>query len=139
MKTAQGSTNSETAETALGDGSVDNALLAESVQKTLGDLVGTIVLRNFLTEDEDLRVSLELLGQCLVQGITDGVLLDASTLSVGSGSEVDGASDGAGGLGEGGSERSLGGKGGSSGSGRKASSGTEESRHCESVNAEMSY
>jgi hypothetical protein len=39
VKTSEGGTDSQTAETRLGDGRVDNTLLAESVKQTFGDLV----------------------------------------------------------------------------------------------------
>lgn len=87
VKTAQSGTDGETTETTLSDGSVNDTLLTESVKKTLGDLVGTVVLSNLLTKDEDLGVGLELLSKGLVERITDSVLLDtrARALSVGSG------------------------------------------------------
>jgi hypothetical protein len=85
VQTAKGSADGEAAETALGDGSVDDTLLAEAVQQALGDLVGTIVLGDLLAQDEDLGVGLKLLGKSLIQGISDGVLLDAGALGVGPG------------------------------------------------------
>jgi hypothetical protein len=85
VQTAEGSADGETAETALGDGGVDDTLVAEAVQQALGDLVGTIVLGDLLTQDEDLGVRLKLLGKSLVQGVSDGVLLDAGALGVGPG------------------------------------------------------
>lgn len=39
MKTSKSSANGETTETLLGDGSVNNSTIAESVEKALGDLV----------------------------------------------------------------------------------------------------
>lgn len=39
VKTSEGSSNGKTGETRLGDGTVNDSLLAESVQETLGDLV----------------------------------------------------------------------------------------------------
>ena len=39
VETSEGGTDSETGETRLGDGRVDDPLLAEAVEETLGDLV----------------------------------------------------------------------------------------------------
>lgn len=115
VEATESSTNGQTSETALGDGSVNDTLLTEAVEKTLGNLVGTIVLSDLLAKDEDLVVGLELLGKGLVEGISDGVLLDTGgVIGVGAGlegTEDDGTDDGA--LGEGGSSGYL-----SEGSGR---------------------
>ena len=43
-QTSEGSTGSQTSETHLGNGSVDDALLAELVQETLGDLERDILV-----------------------------------------------------------------------------------------------
>lgn len=77
VQTAQSRTNSQASETRLGDGRVDDPSLAEPVQKSLCDLVCTIVLGDLLTEDVDSVISLELLDEGLVQRITDSVLLGA--------------------------------------------------------------
>lgn len=77
VQSTECSTNSETAETGLGDGSVDDPPVAEAVQQALCHLVCTIVLGDLLTQDEDLVVALQLLSQCLVQRISDGVVLCA--------------------------------------------------------------
>lgn len=115
VKTAESGTNSKTTEARLGDGSVNDTLVAEAVQKTLGHLVSTVVLGDLLTKDEDLGVGLELLSKSLVERISDGDLLDtgAGALSVRSGlgrAEEDGPGEsgaGSGGLGERGSGRSA--------------------------------
>jgi hypothetical protein len=91
VKTTQGSTNSETTETRLGDRSVNDTLLTEAVEETLGNLVGSVVLGNLLTEDEDLLVLGELLRESLVERISDSVLLDAGALAVGVRSGLGGA------------------------------------------------
>ncbi|KAI6775058.1 hypothetical protein HG530_001816 [Fusarium avenaceum] len=91
VKTTQGSTNSETTETRLGDRSVNDTLLTEAVEETLGNLVGTVVLGNLLTEDEDLLVLGELLCESLVERISDSVLLDAGGLAIGVRSGLGGA------------------------------------------------
>jgi hypothetical protein len=86
VKTTEGSTNSETTETRLGDGGVNDTLVTEAVEKTLGYLVGTVVLGNLLSQNEDLLILLELLSQSLVERISDGVFLDAgAVVGVGSG------------------------------------------------------
>lgn len=114
MEATEGSTNGQTSETALGDGSVNDTLLTEAVEKTFGNLVGTIVLGDLLAEDEDLVVGLELLSKSLVEGISDGVLLDTGGV-IGVGAGLEGTEDGTDGsaLGEGGSSGHL-----SEGSGR---------------------
>lgn len=113
MQSTQRSSSGQTSEAHLGNGRINDSLLAKSVQQALGDLVRAVVLRNLLAQDEDLGVALQLLGQRLVQGISDGVLLDAGALGVGSvlgrAAKVDGAGNG---LCEGG--RGLLGDGGSS-------------------------
>lgn len=71
---------------------VDDALVTESVQQALGDLVSSVVLGNFLSQDEDFVVGLEFLRwtfwsatnfteegrraqtEGFVQGISDGVV-----------------------------------------------------------------
>lgn len=111
VEATEGSANGQTGEAALGDRRVNYALLTKAVEKTFGDLVGTIVLSNLLTEDEDLVVSLELLSKSFVEGISDGVLLDAGgVVGVGAAlgrTEEDGTSEG-GALGEGRSSGCLG-------------------------------
>lgn len=130
VKAGEGSADGETAEAGLGNGRVDDALVAEAVQETLCDLVGAVVLGNLLTQDEDLGVLLELLGEGLVEGLTDRVLLDAGAVGVGSrgvvGAKVDGAS------GHGASDRGSGelGRQASLGGGRDAGGRAEDSRHC---------
>lgn len=39
VKTGEGGADGQTGETRLGDGTVDDSLLAEAVEQTLGDLV----------------------------------------------------------------------------------------------------
>lgn len=115
MKAAEGGTNSKTTEARLGDGGVNDTLVTEAVQKTLGHLVSSIVLGDLLAEDEDLGVGLELLSKSLIERISDGDLLDtrAGALSVRSGlrrAEEDGPGESSacgGGLGERGSGRSA--------------------------------
>ncbi len=56
---------------------VDDSVLKEPVEKNLSEPCRRpVYLTGLLAEDEDLVVLLELLGQGLVQGLTDGVLLD---------------------------------------------------------------
>jgi hypothetical protein len=101
VEAGEGSTDGETGETRLGDGRVDDSLLAEAVEQALGDLVAesgglagarrcgqqevdsrSVVLGNLLTQNKDLVVSLHLLGHGLVQGLSDGHLLDAALGSI---------------------------------------------------------
>jgi len=93
VKTTEGSTNSETTETRLSNGSVNDTLLTEAVEKTLGHLVGAVVLSNLLTENEDLLVLLKLLSESLVERISDSDLLDTRALAVGVGSGLGGTED----------------------------------------------
>lgn len=85
-QSAQRSTDSQTAETTFGDGCVNDPLVAEPIQQALGDLVGTVVLGDLFSQDEDLLILLQLLDQGLVQGLADGVLLGA--LDIGEGSPL---------------------------------------------------
>ncbi|KAI6756497.1 hypothetical protein HG531_014112 [Fusarium graminearum] len=65
---------------------VDDTLVAEAVEETLGHLVGTVVLGNLFSEDENFLVLVELLSESLIERISDGVLLDAgAVVGVGSG------------------------------------------------------
>jgi hypothetical protein len=100
VETGEGSTDGKTGETRLGDGRVDNSLLAEAVEQAFGDLVAasgglagargrmehkhsrSVVLSDLLTQDKDLVVSLHLLGHGLVQGLSDGHLLDTALGSI---------------------------------------------------------
>jgi hypothetical protein len=93
VKTTKGSANSETTETRLSNGSINDTLLTEAVEKTLGHLVGTVVLSNLLTENEDLLVLLKLLSESLVERISDSDLLDTGALAVGVGSGLGGSKD----------------------------------------------
>jgi hypothetical protein len=110
VQAAQSGANGKTAETGLGDGGIDDSLFTKSIQETLGHLVGTVVLRNLLTQDKDFGVGLELLSKGLVQGLSDGVLLDTRALSIFPallGAEEDGSGNGPRGLGECGSGGNL--------------------------------
>jgi hypothetical protein len=93
VKTTEGSTNSETTETRLSNGSINDTLLTEAVEKTLGHLVGTVILSNLLTENEDLLVLLKLLSEGLVERISYSDLLDTRALGVGVGSGLGGTKD----------------------------------------------
>jgi hypothetical protein len=54
-------------EAALGDGRVDDALLAELLQHPLRHLVGALVVADLFAHEEDGRVALHLLGHRLVE------------------------------------------------------------------------
>lgn len=89
VKTSESSTDGKTGEAGLGDGSlgmsdlvcctktavtyVDDTLLTELVQKTLSDLVGTVVTGNLLSHDKDLLVAVHLLLHGGVESLTDGL------------------------------------------------------------------
>lgn len=74
LQTSLSGTNSETGETHLGNRSINNSLLLELVDKSLGHLVSTMVTSNFLTKDEDLIITNKLLLHGVVESITDGHL-----------------------------------------------------------------
>lgn len=74
LETSEGSTDTDTGETHLGDGGVDDSSLAKLVEQALGDLVGSVVLADFLAHDEDVVVSVHLLSECGVESISDGHL-----------------------------------------------------------------
>jgi hypothetical protein len=76
VQTAQSGTNGQTTESALRDRGINHSLVAEAIQQSLGDLVCAVVLGNLLSQDEGLGVGLELLSKSLVEGISDGVLLN---------------------------------------------------------------
>lgn len=61
MQPSQRSTNRQTRKPVLRDGRINHPLITETIQQPLRDLVGAIVLRDFLAQDEHLRVGLQLL------------------------------------------------------------------------------
>lgn len=82
MQSAKGSANSETTETALGDGCIDDTLVAEPVQETLCDLVCAVVLSDLLTQNEDLVIGFKLLGEGLIEGLSDSVVLGSLCVGI---------------------------------------------------------
>ena len=56
----------------LGDGRVDDALLAELLEQPLGHLVGAVVVTDLLAHDEDARVAVHLLAQGDVERLAIG-------------------------------------------------------------------
>ena len=56
----------------LGDRGVDDPLRAEFVEEALGDLVGALVLGDFLTHDEDVGVAAHLLRHGVTERLADG-------------------------------------------------------------------
>lgn len=81
-ETAEGSTNSQAAKAALGDGGIDDSLVAEPVQQAFGHLVGAIVLSHLFAENEYVRIRLKLLSQSFVEGVANSVFLHTSGLGV---------------------------------------------------------
>ena len=65
-----GGADAEAKEGSLTDRGVDDALRAETLPETLGDLVGAVVLGDFLTHKEDVLVAGELLGKGVVQSLS---------------------------------------------------------------------
>jgi hypothetical protein len=57
-QSAQRSTDGQTTETAFRDRCVNDSLVTKSIQQTLGHLVGTVVLGDLLSQNEDLLILL---------------------------------------------------------------------------------
>lgn len=74
LQAHEGSTACQTSKAGLGDWSVHYSVPSELFEESLGDLVSAIVLGHFLTDQEHLTVSLELLTHRLVQGLSVGQL-----------------------------------------------------------------
>eukprot|EP00128_Syssomonas_multiformis_P014289 Colp12_sorted_trinity150504_noHs@3256 len=75
LKASHGSANGKTSKTHLGNGGVQDTLRTELVQETLGNLVGTIVLGDLLTNNENLIISLHFFLHGVVQGFTNSELV----------------------------------------------------------------
>ena len=56
----------------LGDRRVDDALRAEFLQQSLGDLVGALIFGDFLAHHEDVGVAAHLLGHGVAQRFAHG-------------------------------------------------------------------
>ena len=67
----EGGTDGKAGEAHLCDRRIDDALVAILLVQALGHLVGTLVLRHLLAEDEYSLVGLHLLVDALVDGLTD--------------------------------------------------------------------
>ena len=65
-------TNPHASEAFFRDRRVDHALGTKAVEHPLGDLVGSVVLGNLLTHDEDAVIALHLLAHRLVQSFAIG-------------------------------------------------------------------
>ena len=59
--------NSKTGKTVFTDRRVDDSSRSEAFEQTLAHLVGAVILRDFLAHEENIRVTLELLSERLVQ------------------------------------------------------------------------
>src|SRR5690606_27844824 len=66
-----GGANTDTGETKLRDGRVNNAVRAEFVEHTLAHFVSAVVLSNFLAHKEDLFVSAHFFNQCFTKGLSE--------------------------------------------------------------------
>ena len=64
-----GGTDSHADETGLTDGGIDDAVITPFVPKAFGDFVGTIVLGDFLTHQDDHGIA----GEFLIEGFAEGV------------------------------------------------------------------
>ena len=54
------------------DRRIDDALVAELFPQALGDLVGAVVLGDFLADEDDVGVALDFLGEGVVQSFAVG-------------------------------------------------------------------
>ena len=63
--------DAEPGEAGLADRRVDDALGAELLEHALADLVGAVVLGDFLAHEEDVLVALHLLGHRLAEGFAN--------------------------------------------------------------------
>lgn len=74
LEASEGSTNTETSETHLGNGGINDSALAKAIEETTRNLVGTVVLANLLTHEENVIIFVHLLGDSGVEGISDSHL-----------------------------------------------------------------
>ena len=65
-------TDADAGKAMLGDRRIDDALVAEFLQQTLGDLVGALILRDLFAHDEHIRVAPHFLGHGVAQRFADG-------------------------------------------------------------------
>jgi hypothetical protein len=72
FRPAKGRADAEAGEAVLGDRRVDDAAVAELLQQALADLVGALVLADFLAHQEDLVVAAHLLGHGVAQRFAHG-------------------------------------------------------------------
>ena len=70
----EGGADGHAGEARLGDGRVNDPLVAVLAPQALGDLVGAVVLGHLLADDEHLLVSLHLLVHGRIEGVTNGQL-----------------------------------------------------------------
>jgi hypothetical protein len=66
--------DAEAGEAVLGDRGVHDTLVAELLQQLAADLVGALILGDFLADQEDAVVAAHLLGHGVTQGVADGRL-----------------------------------------------------------------
>jgi hypothetical protein len=71
-KTDHCCSDADAGEPELGDRRIDDAHRAKFVEQSLRDLVGSVVLRDFLSHQEDTVVPLQLLAERLRQSVTIG-------------------------------------------------------------------
>ena len=71
-KTHHGSTDAKAEEGGLADRGVDHALRSKTLPESLGNLVGTVVLGDFLTHEEDILIAGELFGKGVVESLAVG-------------------------------------------------------------------
>jgi len=76
------STNSDSSETGFGNRSVDNAFVTVSVPHTLRNFVGSVVLSNLFTNEEDLLVTLDFVAHGRVDRLTNSHLLSSRAARV---------------------------------------------------------
>ena len=68
-----GGAGRQSGEAHFGDRRIDDALRTELVEQALADLIGALVLGDFLAHQEDLRIAAHLFGHGVAQGLAHGL------------------------------------------------------------------
>jgi hypothetical protein len=74
LQARHGRADAQAGEAVLGDRGVDHAAVAELLQQFAADLVGALILGDFLADQEDGLVAAHFLGHGVAQGVADGRL-----------------------------------------------------------------
>jgi hypothetical protein len=73
LEPRHGGADADAGKALLGDRRVDDALVAKLLQQPLADLVGALVLRDFLAHQEHARIAAHLLGHGVTQRLAHGL------------------------------------------------------------------